>query len=153
MGSILDVSASPLSPHRRAKSLDRRSTESSMTVSHQGGVPCLGRGHERPFPRGPTKTGLLLLSSSQHMGFGVHSDLEQVQGTESGVTNAESLRSSAGEGPHFLPVAEIKTQETCEEHFSLKYSSNLGSRPYSGYFPLEYPISLMLCVMCQTLRL
>ncbi|XP_048818369.1 myosin phosphatase Rho-interacting protein isoform X4 [Lagopus muta] len=31
MGSILDVSASPLSPHRRAKSLDRRSTESSMT--------------------------------------------------------------------------------------------------------------------------
>ncbi|XP_078237414.1 myosin phosphatase Rho-interacting protein isoform X8 [Pogona vitticeps] len=30
-GSILDVSASPLSPHRRAKSLDRRSTESSMT--------------------------------------------------------------------------------------------------------------------------
>ncbi|XP_021267203.1 myosin phosphatase Rho-interacting protein isoform X10 [Numida meleagris] len=32
MGSILDVSASPLSPHRRAKSLDRRSTESSMTA-------------------------------------------------------------------------------------------------------------------------
>uniref|UniRef100_A0A8C5IM72 Myosin phosphatase Rho interacting protein n=1 Tax=Junco hyemalis TaxID=40217 RepID=A0A8C5IM72_JUNHY len=31
VGSILDVSASPLSPHRRAKSLDRRSTESSMT--------------------------------------------------------------------------------------------------------------------------
>ncbi|XP_053132110.1 myosin phosphatase Rho-interacting protein isoform X12 [Hemicordylus capensis] len=30
-GSILDVSTSPLSPHRRAKSLDRRSTESSMT--------------------------------------------------------------------------------------------------------------------------
>ncbi|XP_043829222.1 myosin phosphatase Rho-interacting protein isoform X5 [Dromiciops gliroides] len=30
-GSIPDVSASPLSPHRRAKSLDRRSTESSMT--------------------------------------------------------------------------------------------------------------------------
>ncbi|XP_042294423.1 myosin phosphatase Rho-interacting protein isoform X2 [Sceloporus undulatus] len=29
--SILDMSASPLSPHRRAKSLDRRSTESSMT--------------------------------------------------------------------------------------------------------------------------
>ncbi|XP_034987451.2 myosin phosphatase Rho-interacting protein isoform X6 [Zootoca vivipara] len=28
---ILDVSTSPLSPHRRAKSLDRRSTESSMT--------------------------------------------------------------------------------------------------------------------------
>uniref|UniRef100_A0A8C9ET35 Myosin phosphatase Rho interacting protein n=1 Tax=Pavo cristatus TaxID=9049 RepID=A0A8C9ET35_PAVCR len=33
MGSILDVSASPLSPHRRAKSLDRRSTESSMTAN------------------------------------------------------------------------------------------------------------------------
>uniref|UniRef100_A0A8D0GDV4 Myosin phosphatase Rho interacting protein n=1 Tax=Sphenodon punctatus TaxID=8508 RepID=A0A8D0GDV4_SPHPU len=32
-GSILEVSSSPLSPHRRAKSLDRRSTESSMTVS------------------------------------------------------------------------------------------------------------------------
>ncbi|XP_028941275.1 myosin phosphatase Rho-interacting protein [Antrostomus carolinensis] len=32
VGSILDVSASPLSPHRRAKSLDRRSTESSMTT-------------------------------------------------------------------------------------------------------------------------
>nr|XP_008162960.1 myosin phosphatase Rho-interacting protein isoform X4 [Chrysemys picta bellii] len=31
VGSILEVSASPLSPHRRAKSLDRRSTESSMT--------------------------------------------------------------------------------------------------------------------------
>nr|XP_009683578.1 PREDICTED: myosin phosphatase Rho-interacting protein isoform X9 [Struthio camelus australis] len=31
VGSILDASASPLSPHRRAKSLDRRSTESSMT--------------------------------------------------------------------------------------------------------------------------
>ncbi|KAM6114008.1 myosin phosphatase Rho-interacting protein isoform 2-T2 [Pterocles gutturalis] len=31
VGSILDVSTSPLSPHRRAKSLDRRSTESSMT--------------------------------------------------------------------------------------------------------------------------
>ncbi|XP_036595396.1 myosin phosphatase Rho-interacting protein isoform X3 [Trichosurus vulpecula] len=31
VGSIPDVSASPLSPHRRAKSLDRRSTESSMT--------------------------------------------------------------------------------------------------------------------------
>ncbi|XP_075292792.1 myosin phosphatase Rho-interacting protein isoform X6 [Opisthocomus hoazin] len=31
VGSVLDVSASPLSPHRRAKSLDRRSTESSMT--------------------------------------------------------------------------------------------------------------------------
>ncbi|XP_056194339.1 myosin phosphatase Rho-interacting protein isoform X5 [Falco biarmicus] len=31
VGAILDVSASPLSPHRRAKSLDRRSTESSMT--------------------------------------------------------------------------------------------------------------------------
>ncbi|XP_074775024.1 myosin phosphatase Rho-interacting protein isoform X2 [Athene noctua] len=31
VSSILDVSASPLSPHRRAKSLDRRSTESSMT--------------------------------------------------------------------------------------------------------------------------
>ncbi|XP_072453152.1 myosin phosphatase Rho-interacting protein isoform X2 [Notamacropus eugenii] len=31
IGSIPDVSASPLSPHRRAKSLDRRSTESSMT--------------------------------------------------------------------------------------------------------------------------
>ncbi|XP_054851539.1 myosin phosphatase Rho-interacting protein isoform X3 [Eublepharis macularius] len=30
-GSILDMSTSPLSPHRRAKSLDRRSTESSMT--------------------------------------------------------------------------------------------------------------------------
>ncbi|XP_063170956.1 myosin phosphatase Rho-interacting protein isoform X2 [Candoia aspera] len=30
-GSIPDVSTSPLSPHRRAKSLDRRSTESSMT--------------------------------------------------------------------------------------------------------------------------
>ncbi|XP_039223989.1 myosin phosphatase Rho-interacting protein isoform X2 [Crotalus tigris] len=30
-GTIMDVSASPLSPHRRAKSLDRRSTESSMT--------------------------------------------------------------------------------------------------------------------------
>ncbi|KAG8433368.1 hypothetical protein GDO86_017592, partial [Hymenochirus boettgeri] len=30
-GSISDVSASPLSPYRRAKSLDRRSTESSMT--------------------------------------------------------------------------------------------------------------------------
>ncbi|KAJ6655998.1 hypothetical protein lerEdw1_004583 [Lerista edwardsae] len=30
-GTILDVSTSPLSPHRRAKSLDRRSTESSMT--------------------------------------------------------------------------------------------------------------------------
>ncbi|XP_033023980.1 myosin phosphatase Rho-interacting protein isoform X3 [Lacerta agilis] len=30
-GPILDVSTSPLSPHRRAKSLDRRSTESSMT--------------------------------------------------------------------------------------------------------------------------
>ncbi|XP_048351055.1 myosin phosphatase Rho-interacting protein [Sphaerodactylus townsendi] len=30
-GSVLDMSASPLSPHRRAKSLDRRSTESSMT--------------------------------------------------------------------------------------------------------------------------
>ncbi|XP_067317886.1 putative leucine-rich repeat-containing protein DDB_G0290503 isoform X2 [Anolis sagrei] len=29
--SILDMTASPLSPHRRAKSLDRRSTESSMT--------------------------------------------------------------------------------------------------------------------------
>uniref|UniRef100_A0A8D2LWF8 Myosin phosphatase Rho-interacting protein n=1 Tax=Varanus komodoensis TaxID=61221 RepID=A0A8D2LWF8_VARKO len=29
--SILDMSTSPLSPHRRAKSLDRRSTESSMT--------------------------------------------------------------------------------------------------------------------------
>lgn len=28
-----DTSASPLSPHRRAKSLDRRSTESSLTVS------------------------------------------------------------------------------------------------------------------------
>lgn len=63
MGSILDVSASPLSPHRRAKSLDRRSTESSMTVSHQGHVPCLGGGRERPFPAGPMETGLLLLSS------------------------------------------------------------------------------------------
>ncbi|XP_019368194.1 PREDICTED: myosin phosphatase Rho-interacting protein isoform X3 [Gavialis gangeticus] len=31
VGSIPEVSASPLSPHRRAKSLDRRSTESSMT--------------------------------------------------------------------------------------------------------------------------
>ncbi|XP_074866877.1 myosin phosphatase Rho-interacting protein isoform X5 [Carettochelys insculpta] len=31
VGSVLEVSASPLSPHRRAKSLDRRSTESSMT--------------------------------------------------------------------------------------------------------------------------
>lgn len=31
VGSILEVSSSPLSPHRRAKSLDRRSTESSMT--------------------------------------------------------------------------------------------------------------------------
>ncbi|XP_032618599.1 myosin phosphatase Rho-interacting protein isoform X6 [Chelonoidis abingdonii] len=31
VGAILEVSASPLSPHRRAKSLDRRSTESSMT--------------------------------------------------------------------------------------------------------------------------
>ncbi|KAH0632022.1 hypothetical protein JD844_020040 [Phrynosoma platyrhinos] len=31
--SILDMSTSPLSPHRRAKSLDRRSTESSMTAS------------------------------------------------------------------------------------------------------------------------
>uniref|UniRef100_A0A6I8NGV9 Myosin phosphatase Rho interacting protein n=1 Tax=Ornithorhynchus anatinus TaxID=9258 RepID=A0A6I8NGV9_ORNAN len=30
-GSAPEVSASPLSPHRRAKSLDRRSTESSMT--------------------------------------------------------------------------------------------------------------------------
>jgi hypothetical protein len=31
--ALSDASASPLSPHRRAKSLDRRSTESSMTVS------------------------------------------------------------------------------------------------------------------------
>lgn len=90
---------------------------------------------------------------SQHTGYGIHSDLEQVQGPESHVTNPESLRGSAGEGPHFLPVAEIKTQGSCEEHFSLKYSSGLGSRSSSGYFPLEYPISLMLCVMCQTLML
>lgn len=116
MGSILDVSASPLSPHRRAKSLDRRSTESSMTVSQQGGVPCLGEGHERPFPAGATETGLLLLLSSQPA-HGVHSDLEQVQGPESGVTNAESLRGPAGKVPHSLPVAEIKTQSLVRSTF------------------------------------
>lgn len=34
-----DASASPLSPHRRAKSLDRRSTESSLTVSPGARAP------------------------------------------------------------------------------------------------------------------
>lgn len=66
-----------------------------MTVSHQGGVPCLGERHERPFLPGVTNTGLLLLLSSQPA-HGIHSDLEQVQGPESGVTNAESLRGPAG---------------------------------------------------------
>uniref|UniRef100_G3WY05 Myosin phosphatase Rho interacting protein n=1 Tax=Sarcophilus harrisii TaxID=9305 RepID=G3WY05_SARHA len=47
VGSIPDVSASPLSPHRRAKSLDRRSTESSMTVSPvcPGLLPSTGPGN------------------------------------------------------------------------------------------------------------
>ncbi|XP_067317887.1 putative leucine-rich repeat-containing protein DDB_G0290503 isoform X3 [Anolis sagrei] len=36
--SILDMTASPLSPHRRAKSLDRRSTESSMTIALKTGL-------------------------------------------------------------------------------------------------------------------
>uniref|UniRef100_A0A7N4NY51 Myosin phosphatase Rho interacting protein n=1 Tax=Sarcophilus harrisii TaxID=9305 RepID=A0A7N4NY51_SARHA len=46
--SLANVSASPLSPHRRAKSLDRRSTESSMTVSPvcPGLLPSTGPGND-----------------------------------------------------------------------------------------------------------
>lgn len=145
MGSILDVSASPLSPHRRAKSLDRRSTESSMTVRHQGRVLCLGGGCKRPFPgRSSENWAVCCFPHNQDVGYRIHADLEQVSVR---VIGAQLERAA------LLTCFHLLFKTALQGVLFLHIQQQLGNQPFWLLFFPGYPISSVLCSMCWTLML